>query len=326
MKIIKLSDIFDGDYKITQYFGANPEYYGQFGLAGHEGVDWGCPNGTSLLCPFDEAVIVRAADYGNYGKHIVLWDAEQQAGAWFCHCQELFKKVGDVVNRGTPIALSNNTGNSSGPHLHFSICRTDSNGVRINQDNGYIGMLNPLDSDIVEWQLSGSKEDRMVDSTTMQIEKTKFEELVTKATERDEWVEKMPMDNPEKVLTYISDLRESIKGKNEEIRIAEERAEDWKRDYREIISIVAKALDTTQDRAEVIAEAKKVSDKLDKYADLRREHDSLKENKAEMETELKSEIARLKALIKQENQLEAYDTVELIREVLKRIIKILPRS
>ena len=126
-----LSDIFIGDFPITQIFGARPEYYGQFGLKGHEGTDWGMPNGTQLICPFDEAIVVRVvkSDYGAYGKHIVLWDSEQKAAVWFCHCQKIVLDVGDVCYKHNLVAYSNNTGRSTGPHLHFELTR---NGVHKN--------------------------------------------------------------------------------------------------------------------------------------------------------------------------------------------------
>lgn len=153
MNKIILSDIFIGNFPITQRFGVNASYYSQFGLDGHEGQDRGMPNGTPLICPFDEAIVVRVVRSGGgaYGKHIVLWDSKQKAAIWYCHCQTIECNVGDVVNKHNLVAYSNNTGNSTGPHLHWSICKTDDNGVRLNQDNGFIGMLNP--DSVVDWRL-----------------------------------------------------------------------------------------------------------------------------------------------------------------------------
>lgn len=153
MNKIILSDLYIGNFPVTQEFGARPTYYGQFGLKGHEGQDIGMDNGKLLICPFDEAIVVRVVRSlaGPYGKHTVLWDSKQLAAVWYCHCQEIVREVGEVVYKHNLVALSNNTGNSTGPHLHWSVCRTDANGVRTNQDNGYIGMLDSRNN--VDWRI-----------------------------------------------------------------------------------------------------------------------------------------------------------------------------
>jgi hypothetical protein len=59
------------------------------------------------------------------GNFIVL-DIGGGKYAYYCHCipGSFMVNVGDTVNEGDPIALLGNSGNSTGPHLHFQI--TDS--------------------------------------------------------------------------------------------------------------------------------------------------------------------------------------------------------
>lgn len=154
MSKYKLFDLFEGNYPITQRYGANPWYYQQFGFKGHEGVDWGIPVGKKLLCPFEFGHILRARWEGNYGNTIVVWDKIQKVAVWDCHLSRIDVKVGQVVTRGQTLGLSGRTGNVTGPHLHANFCETNASGVRLNVTNGYKGFLNILDPRLVSWTLT----------------------------------------------------------------------------------------------------------------------------------------------------------------------------
>lgn len=148
-----LSDIFKGNFPVSQKFGSNPSYYAQFGLKGHEGVDWATPTGTPVLAPFD-GVILRndyQPDYKNYGKVIVIWSPVQKCAIWFCHLSEEYVSNGQLVKNGTIIGKTGNTGNSTGPHLHVGFVETDAAGNRLNTNNGYIGFVDILNPSLVNW-------------------------------------------------------------------------------------------------------------------------------------------------------------------------------
>ena len=127
---------------ITQHFGENPDYYSQFkiggvSLKGHEGIDLRAENGTPVLA-CDAGFCQEALDQGNagYGKYIkIIHDWGESV---YAHLQEFKIKQGAQVSKGQTIGLSDNTGNSSGPHLHF--------GLRINpykRDDGWGGYSDP---------------------------------------------------------------------------------------------------------------------------------------------------------------------------------------
>lgn len=156
MTVVK--DVFIGEFRISQKFAENPQMYKQFGLAGHNGIDWATPNGTSLVCCFSEAEVIQTDDDGNgYGKHIKLWDRQQKVVAIYGHCQEFIVKVGQIVKFGQLIAISDNTGFSTGDHLHFGLLKVDDECKRLNTDNGYAGWLNPFDGRIFKWEVENIK-------------------------------------------------------------------------------------------------------------------------------------------------------------------------
>lgn len=127
---------FDGNFRITQLFGKNPQNYAQFGLKGHEGIDYGIPNGIPILAAYDGTVAEAGLQrqYGNYVKLVHGWGETVYA-----HLEKFSVGEGDKVKAGDVIGHSDNTGNSTGSHLHF--------GMRINpysRDDGWAGFSDPL--------------------------------------------------------------------------------------------------------------------------------------------------------------------------------------
>lgn len=150
----KVGDIFKGDFGIKQKFGADPAYYGQFGLAGHEGVDFLTPSGTPETSPF-AGLVLRAGyypDYSNYGNIVVVWDPIQKCAVWYAHNSTWAVDAGQKVLKGQVLGTTGSTGNVTGPHLHFGMVETDAYGNRLNTNNGYIGFIDPLGSKVT-WEL-----------------------------------------------------------------------------------------------------------------------------------------------------------------------------
>jgi septal ring factor EnvC (AmiA/AmiB activator) len=108
---------FDGDYRISQTFGANPAMYAKFGYKGHNGMDWAMPNGTRILAPHSGKIIEARNDANGYGNYVKIENSKE--GSVLGHLQSFSVKVGQEVKEGELIGLSNNTGYSTGPHLHW---------------------------------------------------------------------------------------------------------------------------------------------------------------------------------------------------------------
>lgn len=153
----KLSDIFKGNFPITQKYGENPANYPMFLIPGHEGTDYGTPNGTEVLAPFDGIILRDTQNDKDYGNFTVIWDPIQHCGVWYCHLQDVTTGTGDKVTNGQIVGHTNNTGHSTGPHLHVNFVETDASGNRLNMDNGKQGFLNILDPNLVEWKSSANQ-------------------------------------------------------------------------------------------------------------------------------------------------------------------------
>jgi len=183
--MIILKDIFEGDYPVSQIYGANPSYYGQFYLygvkmKGHEGVDWATPMGVKILAPFD-GVVLRSGwqtDFSNYGNAVCLWDPVQRCAVWYAHLSEVHVAVGQKVTAGAVMGKTGNSGNSTSPHLHFGLVLTDANGNRLNQYDGWGGFINPLSSNNVKWELGTPAVDEWVkklDKLKISVDRVKSE-------------------------------------------------------------------------------------------------------------------------------------------------------
>ncbi len=91
----------------------------------HGGVDLAVEEGTPVSAADNGKVIVAETGYGGgYGNYVIL-DHQNGLKTLYGHNSELLVSVGDIVKKGETIALSGNTGNSTGPHLHFEIREND---------------------------------------------------------------------------------------------------------------------------------------------------------------------------------------------------------
>jgi hypothetical protein len=93
--------------------------FGPRGGRVHAGIDLAVPIGTAVLAAADGTVEVAGTASG-YGTVVYLSHAGDLTSR-YAHLSRLEVRRGQQVRRGDRIALSGNTGNSTGPHLHFEI-------------------------------------------------------------------------------------------------------------------------------------------------------------------------------------------------------------
>ena len=101
--------------KITTAYGKKGKMWSK---GYHTGVDFAAPVGTNIVAVAD-GKIENATWGASYGTQLV----QKVEGGWviYAHLSKALVKAGDVVKEGQHIAESGNTGNSSGPHLHFEM-------------------------------------------------------------------------------------------------------------------------------------------------------------------------------------------------------------
>lgn len=87
-------------------------------IAAHKGVDFSLPIGSPIIAPADGVVEKIAYQAGGAGRYIMIRHGRQYQTVYM-HLSKTLVKVGQTVKRGERIALSGNTGRSTGPHLHY---------------------------------------------------------------------------------------------------------------------------------------------------------------------------------------------------------------
>ena len=93
----------------------------------HSGTDIGAAMGTPVVAAL--AGTVAISDFlGGYGLTVVLEHEKSTRETLYAHLSEVFVKPGDEIKQGTVIGRVGNTGNSTGPHLHFEFRQLTSQG------------------------------------------------------------------------------------------------------------------------------------------------------------------------------------------------------
>ncbi len=92
------------------------------GLHGWNGIDIGTPRGTPILAAASgEVIVARGSGWnGGYGEYVVIAH-DNGTQTVYGHLSKVYVSYGETVVQGQVIGLSGNTGNSTGPHLHFEV-------------------------------------------------------------------------------------------------------------------------------------------------------------------------------------------------------------
>ncbi|QGS69168.1 peptidoglycan DD-metalloendopeptidase family protein [Oceanobacillus sp. 143] len=125
--------IYPASGPITSSFG--PRIHPIFGGQGsHNGIDFGVASGTTLVAPADG--VVSTARYMNSFGNVIMISHHINGKTYttvMAHLSRISVSPGQTVSQGEAIGATGNTGDSTGPHLHFEV-----------HIGGYGNPVNPL--------------------------------------------------------------------------------------------------------------------------------------------------------------------------------------
>lgn len=134
---------FYGDAQLLQEFGAHEEVYKRFGFSGHMGLDYGIVMQPVLAA--HDGIVEFSGDGGEWpmmgaaaGTCILLKNEDLSLRTGYAHLLRVYVGIGDVVKAGDVIAVSGDTGATTGYHLHFEVLP-----MPTDHGNGYAGRVDP---------------------------------------------------------------------------------------------------------------------------------------------------------------------------------------
>ncbi len=145
-------------FHINQSFGQNlNDFYRQQKLKGHGGLDLGANHGQPIYASHDGTCYPQIDDRGGNGVVLLAFDTIEYKGQqiryrtlyWHMVKDDAVVHTGQIVKQGDLLGYANNTGTSTGDHLHFglipTIVHTDPNlyWTNLEPDNGYNGAIDP---------------------------------------------------------------------------------------------------------------------------------------------------------------------------------------
>lgn len=141
---------FKGGNRLTQKYGERPEYYRQFHLAGHEGLDLVPLDGDRDIYAVEEGIVVKDVDVPGdpkvnaYGIFVVVYNRANGRTWYYCHMVEDNVSQNQMVRRGDKLGRMGGTGNVQGDHLHLGMRPVGGVGLPLHPNNGDKGFEDPL--------------------------------------------------------------------------------------------------------------------------------------------------------------------------------------
>jgi murein DD-endopeptidase MepM/ murein hydrolase activator NlpD len=106
--------------KISSPFGAYRVYNDGLTSWHHRGIDIANNEGTKIYAP-NNGKIVSDQPFMVHGETIII-DHGQNIFSILCHLKRKLKRRGEYIKKGEVIGILGQTGLSTGPHIHWSLC------------------------------------------------------------------------------------------------------------------------------------------------------------------------------------------------------------
>ncbi len=110
---------FEGSYRLSSSFNPRRKHPVTGRISPHRGTDFAMPIGTPVQAPADGRV-EKVGNHPAAGRYIVVRH-DNGYRTRYLHLSRPLVSRGDRVEMGERIALSGNTGRSTGPHLHYEV-------------------------------------------------------------------------------------------------------------------------------------------------------------------------------------------------------------
>ncbi|RCV92974.1 peptidoglycan DD-metalloendopeptidase family protein [Vreelandella rituensis] len=110
---------FEGSYRLSSNFNPRRKHPVTGRISPHNGTDFAMPIGTAVTSPATGRV-ERVGNHHAAGRYIVIRH-DNGYRTRYLHLSRPLVGRGDRVEMGERIALSGNTGRSTGPHLHYEV-------------------------------------------------------------------------------------------------------------------------------------------------------------------------------------------------------------
>ena len=142
-------------YRVNQHFGENANtFYASLGMLGHNGIDIWAPLGYIVRASHDGTVTYAGGEQKEGIGVTITTDKEYDYKGGqvyfktiYWHLLSVSVKYGQKVKAGDVIGYADNTGMSTGSHLHFGLkpCAKQGDFIieNLEQTNGYFGAIDP---------------------------------------------------------------------------------------------------------------------------------------------------------------------------------------
>lgn len=104
----------------TFIYPVNSRNFSQYYWVGHPGVDIALPEGSAVVASDTGTVTFAGWNIYGYGNLIVINHGNGYE-TFYAHLSGINVVPGQIVYQGNVIGRTGNTGNSSGPHVHFEV-------------------------------------------------------------------------------------------------------------------------------------------------------------------------------------------------------------